>query len=91
MTLFLALARSRGVEAGLKYIVLAAIPTIILLVWPKESCDQIVPEPRDPSIPIDYIAIPRFILAAVLVLLTFGFGIQWIQHQLFFVEKAIIV
>ncbi|CAD5216164.1 unnamed protein product [Bursaphelenchus okinawaensis] len=90
MTLYLAFSRSRGVQAGLKYIILAAVPTAILLLWPRESCDNVEELIADSErLPTDYIAIPRFVLAGTLVLLVFVFGIQYVQQQLFFVHRAI--
>ncbi|KAI6177311.1 hypothetical protein M3Y97_00892900 [Aphelenchoides bicaudatus] len=83
LLLCLLLSRRRGIESGIKYILLAAIPTIILVFWPKNPCTQPT-APTDTHLPIDHIAIPRIILAAFLMLLCVTFGTYFFQQVLFF-------
>ncbi|KAI6215923.1 hypothetical protein M3Y94_00442000 [Aphelenchoides besseyi] len=81
-------SRRQGIQSGLKFVVIALIPTLILWFWPRNQCDTELPEITDVDLPIDYVAIPRILLAIILVILSIICGFHFLR-QLFFFESRV--
>ncbi|KAI6239174.1 hypothetical protein M3Y99_00621700 [Aphelenchoides fujianensis] len=71
-------------EGGLKYILIALLPTLVLVFWPRNACTTDPAEMDDGNLPIDYVAIPRIVLAFILVALSIVCCFHSIRNFFFF-------